>query len=392
MSAFTLAAAGDILIDRAQPSSATAEVADLLNEADLAFANFEGVMTDSQQPTPGSAHATVVPSANAAGLFGFHVLSLANNHSMDAGYQGLMDSIETLSHRGIRPVGAGRNLAEALAPVVVERNGTRVAILAVTSVFRVGVEARRSLPGIAPLRADEYYASRIPGVHNPGLTPRVATLPHEPDWRALEEEIVSARNQADLVVVSVHWGDFTQPWVLTEHERSSARRIIASGADMVLGHHHHFQRGMEHIDGKPVFYGLGHLVFDHPRFIREMTDHGIDMDGIPEDELRRRYGEYGIYPRKETPTLPFHALARFSGIAVIQRRSNGGRFRTGMVPCYLDTHGTPKRVPRSDPASWTRSVEFLRECQRRAALSTALEDNGWTVGKCDVVEFVPERG
>ncbi|MFH8349578.1 CapA family protein [Streptomyces sp. NPDC018045] len=388
MTSFTLAAAGDVLIDRPRPATALAAVAPLLNGADLAFANFEGVLTDTQEPAPGSAHATVVPTANADGLHGLDVVSLANNHSMDAGHQGLRDTLTALHQRAIRTAGAGRTLEEALTPAVFDHPGHRTTVLALTSVFRIGVEARRNVPGVAPLRADEYHAARIPGVHNPGLTPRTLTVLNDQDWHQVHTVLSAARTHTDHLVVSVHWGDHTRPWTLTDHERTCARRLIEAGADVVLGHHQHFLRGMEFIDGKPVFYGLGHLVFDHPRFLPEMTAHGIDMEGLSPRELSARFGEFGIYPRPQTPTLPFHPLTRHTGIAVIETTSDRDTPRVAMAPCYLDTEGTPRPVTPDSP-HWHGCVTFLRACQEKAALKTHVTDHGRTVNGLHVLDFAP---
>jgi poly-gamma-glutamate capsule biosynthesis protein CapA/YwtB (metallophosphatase superfamily) len=82
-----LAAVGDVLVDREAPAEALAGVAPLLEAADLAFGNFEGVLTDTELPRPG-AESTVVATANAAPLGVFDVMSLANNHTVDAGPAG----------------------------------------------------------------------------------------------------------------------------------------------------------------------------------------------------------------------------------------------------------------------------------------------------------------
>lgn len=112
MNTVTIVAVGDVLIDRDEPTQALDGVAGLLAEADLAFGNLEGVLSDLHSATPGSAQATIVPTTNAKALKVFDVMSVANNHSMDAGYGGLHETTEALRHQGIMPVGAGDSLAE----------------------------------------------------------------------------------------------------------------------------------------------------------------------------------------------------------------------------------------------------------------------------------------
>lgn len=389
MTGLLIAAAGDILVDREEPRSALASVRPLLEGADLALGNFEGVLTDSHGPTPGSAHATVVPAANAEGLRDFDFLSLANNHAMDAGYGGLADTIAALTSRGIAIAGAGSTLAQALAPAVFERRGIRVGVLAVTSVLRAGGEATEALPGVAPLRADDLYGPPVPGLINPGLPPRVVSQLNQDDWARLAGALSELRDRVDLLVVCAHWGDYTQPWVLTAHERSSARLLVEAGADIVLGHHHHFMRGVELQGGRPIMYGLGHLAFDHPRFIAEMRTKGVDLEAMGQEALVARYGEYGIFPRPETPTLPFHPLARRTGIALLEAGTGGVR-RIGLVPCLIDETGTARPVSRRTEG-WETAATFLRDCMRRAALPTDVCDRGWTRDGFDVLDVEARR-
>ena len=82
---------GDVLVDRPDPGTALAGVHSLLNSADVSFGNFEGVLSATHAVVPGGSRAAVVSPGNVSGLTGFDVMSLANNHSMDAGAGGLAD-------------------------------------------------------------------------------------------------------------------------------------------------------------------------------------------------------------------------------------------------------------------------------------------------------------
>ena len=319
MSGIILTAVGDVLVDRAEPRTALEGVRPILAAADLSFGNFEGVLSDSAA-VPGAARSSVVPPGNGAGLAGFHVMSLANNHSMDAGAAGLSDTIDVLAAQGVRAVGAGSDLADALAPATIVSGRIRIAFIAVTAVLQHGAEARRATAGVAPLRAEDALFAAYPGVRCPGVAPRVVSILDEGDWERLEAAIGQAKDSADVVAVSAHWGDHTRPWVLTDHERLCAELIIEAGADLVLGHHQHMMRGTDFIAGKPVFYGLGHIAFDYPRYGAELASYGIDLAELSESELTDLFGEYGIYPRPEHPAFPFHPLARRTGVAVLRGR------------------------------------------------------------------------
>ncbi len=385
MGGLLLAAVGDVLVDRPDPDGALAGVRPLLAEADVVFGNFEGVLTDAHAVVPGASQASVVPPANVSGLAIFDVMSLANNHSMDAGRGGLADTMAALGGQGVLTVGAGPMLADALAPVIVERSGLRIAFLAVSAVLQHGAEASQGVPGVAPLRAEDAYFPVHPGISCPGVPPRVVSILNEADWEQLAAAIAGARQQADVVVVSAHWGDHTQPWVLTDHERLCAELITEAGAHLVMGHHQHMLRAVEFMDGKPVLYGLGHIVFDYLRMSEELASYGFDVTGQTADQLAAAFGEYGIYPRPEHPAFPFHPLARRTGVAVLQIDGSGVTM-CGIVPCVIDETGTARPL-RRDHEDWLPMLRFLRECQSRARLSTTVEDNGRDVGGYPLLEF-----
>jgi poly-gamma-glutamate synthesis protein (capsule biosynthesis protein) len=210
------------------------------------------------------------------------------------------------------------------------------------------------------MRAHTHYEPWESNEWNPGLQPRVTTVPHEGDQRALLADIASAREQADLVVASFHWGDFTRPVVLTDHERRTARLAVDAGADIVLGHHHHLLRGMEHYRGKPIFYGLGHFVFDLPDFENRLArDAYLGRGDAAEVRASgRRFGEYRIGPRAGYPLLPFHPNARLTGIATVT--AEGDRLRAQFVPCVLGPDNKPR--PAADHDTATLVGDYLQHC------------------------------
>jgi poly-gamma-glutamate synthesis protein (capsule biosynthesis protein) len=383
-----LAAVGDILIDRPEPREALRDVAPLLEACDVVFGNFEGVLTDARPPDPGSA-STVVPARNAGALESFDVLSLANNHALDVGRGGLADTIAALRECGVAVVGAGATIGEARAAAIVARSGVRVAFLAATSVLRIGTEAGTDIAGVAPLRADDYFAPRSRVASLPGVPPRVVSVLDEGDKAQLLAAVADARAHADVVAVSVHWGDHTQPWVLTDHERACARLLVASGADLVLGHHQHFFRGGELVDGTPVFYGLGHIAFDQPRYPDELRARGVDVAGLSERELVARFGEYGIYPRPGSPDFPFHPLARRTGVALVEL-GRAGVVRAGVAPFAIGS-GNIARPVRRGGREWDEAVAFLRTCVDKVGLETEIVDRGWVHGGYDVLDVRSSR-
>ena len=134
---------------------------------------------------------------------GFNVVSVAGNHAMDWGPEPLLDTIDLLCAKGIQAIGAGRNLAEARQPALIDAKGLRVAMLAYCSVLHEGYAAGPDTAGVAPMRATARFE---PVDYQPGVPPRVITTPNEQDLADLVADVRGAKEQADTVVLSLHWG------------------------------------------------------------------------------------------------------------------------------------------------------------------------------------------
>jgi len=241
---------GDVFLNRPDPERAFDRCQASLRAFDLLFANCEGAFTDRPQYAPSAGWRVVSGLRNAAplGPAGFHVLSLANNHTLDAGHVGLADTSAALRGQGIATAGAGEDLAAARRPAILERAGVRVAFLAYSSVYQPGYEARAKVPGLAAMRVHSHYY--IPdwdayGKVEPGVRPQVRTVPYPEDMEVLAASIAQAKTQADLVVASFHWGTASAPAVLLDYERILGHAAVDAGADAVFGHHHHYLRGVE---------------------------------------------------------------------------------------------------------------------------------------------------
>jgi poly-gamma-glutamate capsule biosynthesis protein CapA/YwtB (metallophosphatase superfamily) len=94
-----------------------------------------------------------LPASRYISLSQLHVASLAGNHAMDWGADALLDTVDLLRTKGIQTIGAGRNLAEAREPAMIEAKGLRIAMLAYCSVLHEGYAAGPDTPGVAPMRA-----------------------------------------------------------------------------------------------------------------------------------------------------------------------------------------------------------------------------------------------
>ncbi len=212
------------------PFAATASI---LQASDIALGNLETpIARTGQEFTDKKYRFKADPkAAMAIRKAGFSVLTLANNHIMDFGAQGLAETCKNLKNGNILFTGAGRNLAEARKPVVIERHGKKIAFLAYSLTH-----------------PKEFYA----GPDSPGAAPGYP--------RSFTQDIKKAKGLADYVVVSFHWGaeGATFP---KSYQVCVARMAIDLGADVVVGHHPHVLQGIERYKGRLILYSLGNYTF-----------------------------------------------------------------------------------------------------------------------------------
>lgn len=263
MSTMTLLAGADVgpVI---KPVDRVAElILPVLRQADIRFAQCERTYTRRGLPPqftlgPGGQHSRLEPEM--ASIFktaGIDVVSMASNHTMDWGAEALLDSVQLFRGMGIQVAGVGKDGEEARSPVIMERHGVRIAILAYSSVSRDGEFAGPGKPGIAPMRAHTYYEAFD---NQPGTPPKVITVPYEDDLKALEEDIRKAKARADVVILSLHWGVHHLPKVIATYQPPVAHAAIDAGADLILGHHTHLLKGIEVYKGKVCFYSMGNFL------------------------------------------------------------------------------------------------------------------------------------
>ena len=176
----------------------------------------------------------------------FTTVSLANNHIMDYGAEGLRDTLAVFEKEGIAAVGAGLDLDEAMRIDYRTINGIRIATLGFTDVYPLINPLDRG--GEASDPAGYAAASGRPGV--------LAAKPHH-----VAPLIQRARHNADLVIVHMHWGEEYNS-TITAAERDLARSMVDLGADIIIGHHPHVLKPVEIYNGAVIFYSLGNFIFD----------------------------------------------------------------------------------------------------------------------------------
>lgn len=243
-----LVIAGDIEINRKEPEKVFEKVLPELRKADLRFGGLEASLSEKGSPLQGKIVMHHPPSMLQGYLAGgFDVLAFASNHCLDYGMEPFLETLDLLEQHGIRYTGAGRNIAAARTPAVIERKGTRVGFLSYVLELPLGWGANPKKPGVAPLRQDALFGP-----------PYV----NEEDLEAMVSDVGRAKQQADVVITSFHWG-VSQSRTLTLPQKAVARAAIDAGADLVIGHHPHILQGIEVCKGKAIFYALGNFVLDH---------------------------------------------------------------------------------------------------------------------------------
>lgn len=233
------------------------EIASYLREGDLTFVNLETPLSNDGRWQG----AFRTPEVFAEGIYwaGIDVVSMANNHALDAGGEGLMDTMGALDRVGVEKVGAGTNLEDATEPVILERNGITVAFLAYTAFENSGTSSFAQPDRTAPRDGFERF-EESPEREKYLKPSRSGVAPMDPFL--IERNIDDVRDEVDHVVVSLHWNiensQETHPGA-----RKLAKRIVDMGADAILGHHPHVPRGIEVYKGSPIFYSIGNFIFGH---------------------------------------------------------------------------------------------------------------------------------
>ncbi len=212
---------GDVMLGRAvmsksqalgDPAYPFAKVAPVLKAADITFINLENpIINNCPTTTSGMKFCTSPQMLKGLEASGVDVVTLANNHSKNYGQNGLDETVRILEGSDILASGLG-------SLVIKEIKGLKFGFL--------GFDF-------------------------------VSFSPKEDDFNLVKD----SDSKVDILIVGVHWGgEYTDK--PSSNQKEWARRLVESGADIVVGHHPHWVQESEYIDGKPVYYSLGNFVFD----------------------------------------------------------------------------------------------------------------------------------
>jgi poly-gamma-glutamate capsule biosynthesis protein CapA/YwtB (metallophosphatase superfamily) len=199
---------------------------------------------------------------------GINVVTLANNHLLDCGRAGVVETLEALKAAGISPIGGGVTREAAHMPVIRQTGRHRIGLLGYYWNRRCA--AMRDLPGSAT------------------DTPE-----------ALETDIRALRDRVDRVVVTFHWGvPYTRE--PAPEDRAKAHFAIDCGADLVIGHHQHVVQPFEVYRGRPIFYGVGNFAFGSGNSQAE----GL-LIGVHFNDRNTRVHVYPLYVKNRDPRVAY---------------------------------------------------------------------------------------
>lgn len=320
---------GDLILDAEQPDHWLSGIAPTLRAADLAIAHLEvphtrcGTEMAGDVPAPGAPPEHLAAAARA----GIKAVSMAGNHMADCGPEGIADTIETLDQLGIAHAGAGPTLAAARAPAVLELGSRRIALLSYNCVGPESGWATADSPGFA-------YLPILTEDGSPVRPTAPLSLPTAEAEAILRHDLAAARQQADLVLVSLHKGLVHVPARLAPYERAISHAAIDAGADVVFGHHAHIVKGLERYRGRPIFHGLGNgCVVTHA--LSPSQDHAVRAEWA-----RRRKAMFGFEPDPAYTLAPFHPEAVNAMIGRLVWHQDGS-IEAGFIPVYVEAPGRP---------------------------------------------------
>lgn len=223
-------------LEKTPPASIWGDLLPLLKSSDLNLINLEAALTHSTNIVHKAFNFKSDPKNVQSLLEGaIDVVNLANNHVLDFSEEGLLETLETLDQANIKHVGAGRNIQEASAPIIITRHGIRIGILGCTDNEPSWI-ATGNRPGIRYLDVG--------------------------DLGSIQANITALRPQVDLLILSIHWGP-------NMRERPSsqfvafAHELIDLGVDLIHGHSAHIFQGIEVYKKKLILYDTGDFVDDY---------------------------------------------------------------------------------------------------------------------------------
>jgi len=212
------------------------KIKNLFNEGDIVFCNLENPLfkTGRIRPNKGAILYAPPESINALKAINCKMVNLGNNHINDYGDESLIRTKQYLEDNGFITIGAGKNIAEALEPRIIDIKGVKIGFLSFTS-------------------SKENVTSVI-------ATEDTAGCASFDDMSFVHRKIRELKKKVDYLFISLHWG-YQHYYYPSPGQITMAHRMIDEGADVIIGHHPHVIQGVESYKNGIVFYSLGNFFF-----------------------------------------------------------------------------------------------------------------------------------
>ena len=340
----------------------------ILQEADVAYGNLEFSINEHPElQRPFYNFRAPTEFAWEVAAIGINMVSMANNHALDFGPDGLRDCLKALDRAQITHAGAGVTLAAARQPGTtgVQSQKTEFALLSYmrywTPKYRC---ADPSGPCLATINPAEILVAKGDGKVESVEGPVAA------DIEAMEDDIVLAKRHSDVVIVALHNHDVShhRAYGIQDHtppnDEIMFRKAIDAGADMVVGTGPHVLRGIEIYKGKPIFYSLSDFIYQY----RTPDKIPIDLIHQRDTELERPTN-VSVWDRRDPEQI-------FEGVVVRMTVNAGKLRRIQLVPFSIDDEGPLYGVPRL--ASAARAKAILGRVEKLSGeYKTTIVDKGW---------------
>jgi poly-gamma-glutamate synthesis protein (capsule biosynthesis protein) len=202
--------------------------------------------------------------------------------------------------------------------------------------------------------------------HQPGCPARIFTYPYQEDLDALRGDIAKAKSEADLVVLSLHWGLHLVKGKLAGYENPVAHAAIDAGADIVFGTHAHILKGINVYKGKVIFHNLGNFAVDSEsaKTWPHMTAGRRELLDEYQTVIDPEWGNIYPYPADSRKTMIAKCLISGKRIA-----------RVSFLPAIIDRSARPQVLTQKDK-EFSEVVEYVKEITAEAGLPTRFRRDG----------------
>lgn len=245
-----------------------------IESADYSFVNLESAFTTHEQKFPGQLFwiKSDPSTLQAVKNTGFDMVNIGNNHTLDYGQEGLLDTISHLEKLDLPYTGAGKNAEDAYTAKEVTIKGKKFKFLSFV----------RFMPD----------TTWVAGENKPGVA-------NGYDIDLVTKTIEEQKKDADYMIVYMHWGveKTNQP---AQYQKDYVQKMVEAGADAIIGSHPHWLQGFEYYNGVPVAYSLGNFLF--PDYVNgHSAETGVLTLTFKGDDIKMSFNPYMIRNNQITP-------------------------------------------------------------------------------------------